>query len=95
MADGTILPTDIVKSLGDFSIIAKMHPIGPTDQDQDRRRANAQLFIASRDMALLLEEAFTAYSAEFENDQDISGADFLEWFANWRQRVKRLTQSLP
>lgn len=41
----------------------------------------------------LLTEALGAWKEQFEGDPnesncDISGADFLDWFAEWRQRAQ-------
>ena len=39
-------------------------------------------------MAILLTEAAQLWAEEFESDSEISGADLVAWFAEWRQRVK-------
>ncbi|ACB96548.1 hypothetical protein [Beijerinckia indica] len=94
MADNTLLPIGRIKSGDNLSCIGNAHPIGPSEADQQCSYANALLFSASREMALLLEEALTVHDNEFENDLEISGTDFLDWFFNWRLRVKRLANEL-
>ncbi|ACB97241.1 hypothetical protein [Beijerinckia indica] len=94
MADDTLLPIDWIKSGDDLGCIGAAHFVGPGVNERQRGYANALLFSASREMALLLEEALTVYDNEFENDLEISGADLLDWFFNWRLRVKRLVNEL-
>jgi hypothetical protein len=94
MAHRKMLPVDRIKSRNDLSFVGEAHPIGPNGSERQCSHANAVLFAASHEMAGLLAEALAVYQVEFENDQEISGGDFLEWFANWRQRVKSLSQRL-
>jgi hypothetical protein len=39
-------------------------------------------------LAALIDEALTAWADEFEGNLHISGADLVEWFGDWRQRMQ-------
>jgi hypothetical protein len=68
------------------------HGLGATPEQQAEAYANAGLFAASKTMATILVEATEAWAKQFEfvGDEDcsISGADLLDWFAQWRRRAK-------
>jgi hypothetical protein len=74
--------------------VGRAHAIGETIDEKAEAFANAGLFAASKDMALLLHEATQVWARQFdETDEDaleISGADLLMWFAEWRLRAKKL-----
>ncbi len=36
----------------------------------------------------LLAEAIGAWASEFDNDEEVSGADLVDWFADWRLRLR-------
>jgi hypothetical protein len=36
----------------------------------------------------LLAEALGAWASEFDNDEEVSGADLVDWFADWRLRLR-------
>jgi len=93
MADGQTLPVSRIISRKDLTFVAETHPIGPGDAEQAQANANAELLAKSHAMARLLEEALAVFDVEFERDLEISGGDFLEWFSNWRARVKQLAET--
>lgn len=39
-------------------------------------------------MAAVLQEALTAFGAEFDAGGDVPGADLVQWFAEWRVRAR-------
>jgi hypothetical protein len=39
-------------------------------------------------LAALIDEAVSAWAGEFEGNLHISGADLVEWFGDWRQRMR-------
>lgn len=41
----------------------------------------------------LLDEAVNFEAEAFDEDQEISGADLVEWFAEWRCRARRVVKS--
>lgn len=90
MHDGSTLRTWGVQVNGTW--IGRAHPIGPAPAEQALARHHAALFAASRDMAMVLQEALGAWSEQFdgEPDQDlrISPSDLLDWFAAWRTRAR-------
>jgi hypothetical protein len=43
--------------------------------------------------ASILEEAIRFEADAFDSDQDISGADLVQWFADWRLRARALAPS--
>lgn len=92
MHDGTALRTWGVQVSATGQWVGKVHPIGTTTEHQAEAYANAGLFAASRLMAALLTEATQAWVSQFDGpaDQDcsISGADLMDWFAQWRLRAR-------
>lgn len=42
----------------------------------------------------LLQEAAQQQAEAFENEEEVSGADLVEWFAEWRQELVRLMPDL-
>lgn len=86
MHDGSVLPTWGVQVNEIW--IGHSHPIGPSPAERALARHHAALFAASRDMAVVLQEALEAFGAEFEADEDVSGADLVQWFAEWRIRAR-------
>ncbi len=93
MHDGTKLPTWGVMVSDTMQWVGKAHPLGEGQQCQAEAHANAGLFAASKAMAGLLAEATKAWAEQFDgpDDQDlsISGADLLDWFAQWRLRARK------
>jgi hypothetical protein len=94
MHDGTLLLTWGVQISTTRQWVGKAHAVGPSLDEKAESYANAGLFAASKEMAVLLKEAADVWSAQFdETDPDsleIPGADLLEWFAQWRLRAKQL-----
>jgi hypothetical protein len=88
MHDGTVLLAFGVQVSDTQRWVGKAHAVGPTIDNKAECFANAGLFAASKDMAILLMEAAQLWAEEFESDSEISGADLVAWFAAWRQRVK-------
>jgi hypothetical protein len=93
MHDGTKLPTWGVMVTDTMQWVGKVHPLGDGPQCQAEAHANAGLFATSKVMAGLLEEATKVWAEQFDDpdDQDlsISGADLLDWFAQWRLRARK------
>jgi uncharacterized protein YdiU (UPF0061 family) len=46
-------------------------------------------------LAALIDEAVTAWADEFEGNLHISGADLVEWFGDWRQRMREAITNPP
>lgn len=71
--------------------VGRVHPIGVEPALQAEAHANAGLFAASKAMSELLREATQAWSEQFDGpedrDQSISGADLMDFFAQWRLRA--------
>ena len=55
--------------------------------EQALARRHAALFAASKRMAELLSQALCDWPG-FDGDEDVSGADLVDWFAQWRLRVR-------
>ena len=93
MHNGTVLLTWGVQVSGTQQWVGKAHAVGPSLDEKAEAFANAGLFAASKEMAILLMEATQAWAAQFdEADPDsveISGADLVAWFAEWRLRVRK------
>ena len=93
MHDGTVVATWGVQVAATSQWIGKVHPIGEDTAPCAEAYANAGLFAASKMMAELLDEATKAWVEQFDGpyDQDcsISGADLMEWFAQWRLRARK------
>ena len=85
MHDGTALRTWGVQAGGLW--IGRAHPIGPNPVEQALARRHAALFAASKGMAELLSQALCDWP-QFDGDEDVSGADLVDWFAQWRLRVR-------
>lgn len=91
MHDGTVLRTWGVQAGGVW--VGRAHPIGPNPAEQALARRHAALFAASKQMAELLGQALCDWPG-FDGDEDMSGADLVDWFAQWRVRVRSaLTQA--
>jgi hypothetical protein len=92
MHDGSVLPAWGVLVSGTLQWVGKGHAIGQAPEQQAEALVNAGLFAASKAMAAVLEEATQAWARQFDGvaDEDcsISGADLLDWFAQWRLRAK-------
>ena len=86
--DGTLLPTWGVRVAETGQWVGKAHAIGPSPAEQAEAHANGGLFAASRDMSELLAEATQACTEQFDDDSEISGADLLQWFSQWRVRAR-------
>jgi hypothetical protein len=91
--DESVLPTWGVLVSDTLQWIGKAHAIGPDPEQHAEAHANAGLFAASKAMATLLEEATLAWARQFDGvgdeDCEISGADLLDWFAQWRLRARQ------
>ena len=85
MHDGTVLRAWGVQAGGLW--IGRAHPIGPNPVEQALARRHAALFAASKQMAELLSQAVCDWPG-FDGDEDVSGADLVDWFAQWRLRVR-------
>ena len=98
MHDGTVLQTWGVMVQDTQQWIGKAHPLGETIEQRAEAHANATLFAASKQMATLLNDAAQAWAAQFDGAQDqdlsISGADLMDWFAQWRLRVRQVLQKV-
>ena len=94
MHDGTVLLTWGVQVDGTQQWVGKAHAVGPSIDEKAEAFANAGLFAASKEMAVLLMEATQAWAPQFDEiDPDsieISGADLLGWFAEWRLRARKV-----
>jgi hypothetical protein len=44
-------------------------------------------------LEFIIDEAISYAAKAFDADQDISGADLVEWFADWRQRARAIVGS--
>jgi hypothetical protein len=44
-------------------------------------------------LEFIIDEAISYAAKAFDADQDISGADLIEWFADWRQRALAIVRS--
>jgi len=91
MHDGTVLPTWGVRVAETGQWVGKAHAIGPSPAEQAEAHANGGLFAASKTMSELLVEATQAWAEgkQFDEDSEISGADLLQWFAQWRPRARQ------
>jgi len=87
--DGTVLPTWGVRVAETGQWVGKAHAIGPGPAEQAETHANGGLFAASKTMSELLIEATQAWTQQFDDDSEISGADLLQWFAEWRLRARQ------
>lgn len=88
MHDGTVLSTWGVRVVETGQWVGKVHPIGPSPAEQAEAHANGRLFTASKTMSELLAEAMQAWTEQFDDDSEISGADLLQWFSQWRVRAR-------
>lgn len=86
MHDGSTLPTYGVQANGLW--IGRAHLLGPDPTEQALARRHAVLFAASKAMAAVLQEALAAFASAFEANEPVPGADLVEWFAEWRIRVR-------
>lgn len=93
MYGGSKLPTFQVWTR-EQTAVAKLHPIQGLPQDRDMVEMNAHLIAASKPMAEMLLEALRYEADQFDGDPDlpldVSGADLVDWFTDWRERVKRV-----
>lgn len=91
--DGQVLATWGVQVAATGQWVGRCHPIGRTPEALAEAGANAALFAASKTMAGALREAVTAWEEQFASPEGeeagVSGADLLEWFAQWRVRAER------
>jgi hypothetical protein len=44
-------------------------------------------------LEFIIDEAISYAAKAFDTDQDISGADLVEWFAEWRQRAQAVVEN--
>ncbi len=65
--------------------------------DSPEARRDLALILAAPDMAELLREAtmFSADAFDAEQPEDVEGADLVDWFAEWRLRVKHALAGVP
>jgi hypothetical protein len=88
MDDGLVLPTWGVQVGATGQWVGKVHPVGHNPECKAEAHANAGLFAASKSMAALLTVAVEAWAGQFDGPEDedlsISGADLIDWFAEWR-----------
>ena len=93
MHDGTVMPTWGVQVADTGQWIGRVHPIGEDSAHRAEAHANAGLFAASKMIAELLDEATKAWVEQFDGPEDldcsISGADLMDWFAQWRLRARK------
>ncbi|NPD66278.1 hypothetical protein HN018_23680 (plasmid) [Lichenicola cladoniae] len=93
MHDGSVIATWGVQVAATSQWIGKVHPIGEGTAHCAEAHANAGLFAASKLMADVLDEATKAWIEQFNgpDDQDlsVSGADLVDWFAQWRLRARK------
>lgn len=72
--------------------VGKVHAIGVTPENRAEAHANVGLFAASKAMAAVLKEASQAWAEQFDvaedEDNSVSGADLVQWFAQWRLRAR-------
>jgi hypothetical protein len=98
MHDGTVLRTWGVMVEDTLQWIGKAHPLGETVEQQAEAHANVTLFAASKQMATLLDEAVQAWAAQFDGPEDqdrsVSGADLMDWFAQWRLRARQVLRKV-
>jgi hypothetical protein len=94
--DGSVLPTWGVLVSDTRQWVGEVHAIGLGPEQRAEAYANAGLFAASKAMASVLKEATEAWSRQFDGvgDEDcsISGADFLDWFAQWRLSARAVLE---
>ena len=88
MHDGAAMPTWGVRVAETGQWVGKAHAIGPSPAEQAEAHANGGLFAASKTMSELLVEATQAWAEQFDNDSEISGADLMQYFAQWRVRAR-------
>lgn len=86
MATGRLLPTYGVKANGLW--VGRAHPLGPSADDLALARKHGELFAASKGMAAVLQEALDQFGEAFEADEEVDGGDLVEFFAEWRKRVR-------
>ena len=72
MHDGTVLLTWGVQVSGTQQWVGKAHAVGPSLDEKAEAFANAGLFAASKEMAILLMEATQAWAAQFDETDHIA-----------------------
>ncbi len=66
------------------------------DRGIGETEAYVALLARTPGMRRLLNEALAFEAKAFDDDEPVSGADLVQWFAEWRGRVRtQLTQPLP
>lgn len=76
--------------------VVVVHDHDGTDRGIGETEAHVALLARSPGMKRLLDQALAYEAAAFDEDEPVSGADLVEWFANWRGRVRTLlTRPLP
>ncbi|MBI0536931.1 hypothetical protein D9599_15265 [Roseomonas sp. KE2513] len=69
---------------------------GGADRGIGETEAYVALLARAPGMKRLLDEALAFEAGAFDEDEPVSGADLVEWFAGWRGRARKLlTQPLP
>ncbi|MHB0668453.1 Hypothetical protein HVPorG_03891a (plasmid) [Roseomonas mucosa] len=67
-----------------------------SDRGVGETEAYVALLARSPGMKRLLDEAVAFEAEAFDEDEPVSGADLVDWFAGWRDRVRTLlTKPLP
>ena len=87
MHDGSELRTWGVQANGVW--IGRAHPVGSNPMEQALAHRHAALFAASKRMAELLSQALCDWP-QFDADEKVSGADLVDWFAQWRLCARRV-----
>ncbi|MGU9981488.1 hypothetical protein ACJ4V0_15745 [Phreatobacter sp. HK31-P] len=65
------------------------------DIDIDEREANKLLAIAAPLMQQTLRSAISAFGQAFDMDEEINGADLVEWFSGWRTEAMAVVACVP
>ena len=67
-----------------------------SDRGTGEAEGYAQLFARAPSMLRLLRRALAEHGDAFDADEQVPGADLVEWFASWRLEVRELlTLPLP
>lgn len=72
--------------------IARTHPKNGLPEERPILEMDARLFAASKAMATLLLQALAYEEDAFDNDESVDGGDLVDFFAGWRQDVRRLLE---
>ena len=93
MHGGKVVSTWGVQVSATGQWVGRVHPIGSEPEHQAEAHANAGLFAASKAMSELLLDATQVWAEQFDGPDDrdlsVSGADLMEWFAQWRLLARK------